>query len=140
MARPVDLQEWHLEAAMCMARTGQSLGQVATELGQKLTVDEAAALLRKVSFQRLLFEERNRYFALLGADPNFKKETAVGKMLDLAKKLEEVGEFDRAADTIFKVSKMQGWVGPESTVNVFGELSQKDLDDIKEKIAKQKVM
>jgi len=34
---------------------------------------------------------------------------------------------------------MTGWVGPESTVSVFGELSQRDLDAIRQQVTPKDV-
>ena len=119
MARPVNLEDWHLEAIALMARTGVGLLQAATELGVRVTNEEANRLLRKPSFQDALWQARHIYFSRLGSDPNWKKDTFVGKMLDLARKLEEEGQHDKAAEVMFKVAKAQNWVGPESTVNVF---------------------
>lgn len=134
MARPVDLLDWHLNAIDMMARSGCSLGTAASELGLKITTEDCQKLLRKPSFQKLLFEQRHRYFNALASDPNFNKDTVVGKLIALAQKMEENGDYDKAADAFFKIAKIQNWMGPESTVNVFGDLSAKDLADIRTKL------
>lgn len=132
----IKLENWHLEAADLMARTGCSLKQAATDLNQLASVEDCNALLKRATFQRVLWEARHRFFSALGADPNFKKETAIGRLLSLAQKLEVEGKYDSAAEVVFKIAKMNGWTGPESTVNVFGELSQKDIDSIRKKLSK----
>jgi|SRR5271157_893916 len=137
MGRTPILDNWTLEAVQIMARSGCSLSQAATEMGVAVTADEINKVLKRSSFQRLLWQERHRYFSELGSDPNWKKDTAIGKLLDLARKLEEEGEHDKASEVLFKIAKMSGWVGPESTVNVFGELSDADLKAIREKVAPQ---
>jgi hypothetical protein len=137
MARGFKIEDWHFEACQLMARTGCSLAQACTELQKNVSIEDVNAILRLPTFQKILWEARHRFFGELGADPNFKKDAAIGKMLDLARKLEETGEFDKAADTLFKIAKMTGWVGPESTVNVFGELSDTDLRAIREKVASE---
>lgn len=140
MARPMKLDDWHYEAAQYMARNGSSLKETVTELRKELTSEECHLLLRRATFQKILWEARHRYFTELGRDPSYSKDAAIGKLIDLSQKLEESGEFDKAAEVVLKVAKIQGWVGPESTVSVFGELSQRDLDAIREKVApKQKV-
>ncbi len=137
MPRPLELSDWHLEAINLMARSGCSLTQAATELCIKCSHEEAATLLRRLSFQRLLWEARHRFFSQLGADPNWKKDTAIGRLLGLAQKLEESEKFDAAAEVVFKIAKMSGWVGPESTVNVFGELKDSDLRAIRESLERK---
>ncbi len=129
-------EDWHLEAADLMARTGASLSQAVTQLGLIKSMDECNALWRRSTFQRVLWEARHRFFNEIGTNPNFKKETAIGRLLTLAQKLEVEGKFDAAAEVVFKIAKMNGWTGPESTVNVFGDLSQKDIDSIRKKLSK----
>lgn len=136
LPRTIKNEEWLLGAIQLMARTGCSLIEAAIELQVVLSSEEAKTICRRSSFNRFLWEERHRYFSDLGNDPNFKKDTAIGKLLTLAQKLEETGEYDKASEVLFKVAKMSGWVGPESTVSVFGELSQRDMDAIRDKIAK----
>lgn len=118
-----------------MARSGCSLGTAASELGLKITTEEVQKLLRKPNFQKLLFEQRHRFFTALATDPNFNKDTVVGKLMALAQKMEEAGDLDKAADAMFKIAKIQNWMGPESTVNVFGDLSAKDLAEIRAKVS-----
>lgn len=134
------LDDWLLEAAQLMAQTGCSLSQAATHLQKIVSVDECNTILRRATFQRVLFEARHRWFSELGSNPNYKKETAIGKLLALAEKLEIEGKFDSAAEVVFKIAKMNGWTGPESTVNVFGELSQRDIDNIRKKLSKPSEM
>ena len=134
MSFPIKLESWLLEAAQNMARTGNSLKQAATELEQEVTNEECANILRRASFTKLLWQERHRYFRELAADPNFTQDTVIGKLMNLALKLEEEGEHDKSAEVYLKLSKIKGWVGPESQVSVFGELSQRDLDSIRKKL------
>lgn len=125
-----------LAAAALMARSGLSLKQAADELEVEYNSDQCYRVLRTVAFQKILFQERARWFTELGRDPSYTKDSAVGKLLALSQKLEETGEFDKSAEVILKVAKLQGWMSPDSQINVFGELSQKDLDAIREKVSK----
>lgn len=134
MARPDKFEQWHLEAAELMARTGMTLYDAAGELGINITSQECEATCRRKSFNRLLWEHRHRYFNALANDPSFKKDTIIGKLVSLAQKLEDKGDYDKAAEAILKAAKVAGFVGPESTVSVFGELSQADLDSIRRKV------
>lgn len=134
MAAPFKFADWHYEAIQLMARSGCSLKQAATELAVPVTNEECNLISRRASFVRLLWSSRHQYFAELASDPNFKKDTLVGKFLSLAQKLEEEGQHDKSAEVLFKAAKAMGWIGPESTVSVFGELSQRDLDAIRDKV------
>ena len=117
MPRPEKEEEWQAEAIDLMVRQGCSLKQAAVQLDLNLTSQEAEIVLRRKSFHRRLWEERNRYFASLGAGPNFRKETTIGKLLYLANKLEYGGKHDKAADSIFKAAKIAGFVGPDTEVS-----------------------
>lgn len=134
MARLEKIDNWNIAAAEIMARTGMTLVEAVNELGLDITSQECDALVRRKSFNRLLWESRHRYFNALATDPNFKKDTVVGKLVSLSQRLEDQGEYDKAAEAILKAAKVAGFVGPESTISVFGELSQADLDTIKRKV------
>ncbi len=102
-------EDWHLEAADLMARTGASLSQAVTQLGLIKSMDECNALWRRSTFQRVLWEARHRFFNEIGTNPNFKKETAIGRLLTLAQKLEVEGKFDAAAEVVFKIKRIYHW-------------------------------
>jgi hypothetical protein len=117
-----------------MARTGVSLCEAAAEMEQNVTSHECEVIQRRKSFNKVLWEARHRYFNELATNPSFKKDTIIGKLLALAQRLEDNGDYDKAAEATLKAAKVAGFVGPESTVSVFGELSQADLDAIRTKL------
>ena len=137
MARPEKIVNWEIEAAQYMARTGATLGEAATFLGVQIPSKDLDTILRRKSFNQLLWEARHRYFSELAKSPNWNKDTAIGKLMALAQRLEDEQSYDKAAECIFKAAKMADWVGPESQVSVFGELSQRDLDAIRDSVAKE---
>lgn len=128
------LLAWESDAIELMARYGLSLIEAAGELGQGVTSEECDKLVRRKSFNKLLWAARHRFANELANNPDFKKETVVGKLVALSQKLEDRGDFDKAGEALLKAAKVAGFVGPESTVSVFGELSQADLDQIRKKI------
>lgn len=134
MKRATPVENWLIEAADLMARTGCTLIEAAAQLDQTVESDVCDAIVRRKSFYRLLWEARHRHFNALANDPNFKKDTVVGRLLSLSQRLEDQGEYDKAAEAILKAAKVAGFVGPESTVSVFGSLSQQDLDSIRRKV------
>jgi hypothetical protein len=136
VARPDKIEDWMREAAENMVSTGLSLKQAAMDLGRELSSQDAELILRRKSFKRLLWEAQFRWSNAVASDPNFSRDSTIGKLLDLGRQLEEEGKHDKAADCIFKAAKIAGFVGPESTVSVFGELSAKDLEQIREAVAK----
>lgn len=134
MARPDKIETWLPDAIEVMARRGLELREAVAELDLPVTGDEIKTIERRKSFDRLLWEARHKYFNELATSPNFKKDTIIGRFLAQAQKLEALGAYDKAAEVLFKAAKAAGFVGPESTVSIFGELSQNDLDEIRRKV------
>jgi len=134
LGRIYKAEDWHLEVVEVMARTGCSVKQAATELALPVSKEDCDNLSRRAGFQRLLWEARHRYFTDLANDPNFSQATVVGKMLALSQKLEEEGKHADAADVLLKLAKIQGWTGGDTQISVFGQLTQKDLTDLRNRV------
>lgn len=135
MARLHKEEAWNLEAAELMSRNGYSLQEAVGEMGLDITSEECDRVVRRKSFNKILWAARHRYSNQLANDPDFKKETIIGKLIALSQRLEDHGEYDKAAEAILKAAKVAGFVGPESTtVSIFGDLSQTDLDSIRRKV------
>jgi len=134
MATQQKLDDWNIAAVELMAREGMTLQEAVDHLGLGLTSDVVYGVLRRKQFNKLLWEARHRFFNELAQNPNLKKDTIIGKLISLAQKLEDRGEYDKAAEAVLKAAKVAGFVGPESTVSVLGELSQADLDAIRKKL------
>ena len=117
-----------------MAREGVTLREAATRLKAAISTEDAANLFRTKGFQRLLRQERNRYFAEVGQDGEWRRKTAIGMLLHCCQQLMQNGEFDKAAEVILKASRVEGWLGSETSVNVFAGLSQRELDSLQAKI------
>jgi hypothetical protein len=49
----------------------------------------------------------------------------------------EQGEYSQVIEGVLKVAKLEGWIGSESTVNVFGGLSQLEMDGLRESLLKE---
>lgn len=136
MSRPASEKNetWYAPLAELMAQTGMGIKEAAGRLGLDLSSETLELVIHRKGFNRLLWEHRHRYFNSLANNPDFKKDTVIGKLISLAQKLEDEGAYDKAAEALLKCSKVAGFVGPESTVSVFGELSQADLDAIRKKV------
>jgi hypothetical protein len=130
-------EPWWAEAADLMARYDLSPREAAAELGVDLTIDQADAILKRKLFQKTLQEANTTYYTELGSSPEVTKDMLVGKMLVLAEKLAEEGESYKASDALLKLAKIKGWVGnePDSFYDIFKDLSQKDIDEMKHKLS-----
>lgn len=127
----------HRPIAELMAREGLTLRVAATRLQLALSSEEAANLFRTKGFQKLLQTERYRFFREIAADPEWSKRTAIGQMLYANQRLMEQGEYSQVIEGVLKVAKLEGWIGSESTVNVFGGLSQLEMDGLRESLLKE---
>ncbi len=117
-----------------MAREGLSLREAATRLQVALSSEDVANLFRTKGFQKLLQTERYRFFREIAGDPEWSKRTAIGQMLYANQRLMEQGEYSQVIEGVLKVAKLEGWVGSESTVNVFGGLSQVEFDQMRQQL------
>lgn len=122
------------DAIEAMVRQGISLRQASTQLQITLTTTDCETLQRRRSFQKLLQAARLRYHNEIGSDPGLTKTALIGKLLLLSDKLMDEGEWDKAGEVLFKVAKIRGDVGADSSVNVFGNLSAKDYADIRKNL------
>lgn len=136
MARPEIVESWLPEAVELMARKGIDLRDAVAELDLLVDGEKIKTIERRKSFDRLVWEARHRYYNDLATNPNFKKDTIIGRFLAQAQRLEAQGDYDKAAEVLFKAAKAAGFVGVEGQVNIFGELSQADLDEIRKKVEK----
>lgn len=111
--------------------------QAATKLELGLTTAEAEAAFKNPLFQKLLRAERIKQDNEIADDPNRGKSTTIGRILRLADKMEHAKQFDKAATALVNLAKIEGHLGPESTVNIFGSLNAKDIQEMKEKLRKE---
>lgn len=135
MARPARIeQSWFGKVAEIMVREQKNIQQAAMECDVDLTSEELRALEKRKAFQQVLWTERHRFFQELASDPNRSKTSLLGQMLFLTQKLIEEGEYDKALEGLMKLAKIEGFVGPEQQVNIFGGLSPKDLEEAKKRL------
>jgi len=127
-------EPWVQQAAELMVRQGLSLRQAAMELDNPITVEEATALEKSKSFQKMLWAVRHQWYGEIAATVGRDKTSTIGQLQLLAQKLMDQGDYDKAAEVLFKVIRTEGWAGNEATVNVFSGLSAKDFEAIRKKL------
>lgn len=120
-----------------MVRNNTSLKQAALDLGVSLDPDEAERIGRRKEFQEILRAESNKYFSAVANDPTRTKSSVLGRMWVQAERLEAEGEHEKAAVVLDKIAKIEGWTGADSNVNIFADLTGRDLAEAKERIKKQ---
>jgi len=109
--------------------------QACVDLNIMITSSEADAHFHSKAFQNVLREARSRVYGEIANDPGHSKRTLVGKLLLAADRLFDEAKYDKAAEVLHKVAKIEGWEKSDNTLTVFADLTQRDLDDIKKKLS-----
>lgn len=128
---------WFQTACQKMVREDKSLFIAACELNLGMTKKDCDDLLKDLEFQRVLRGERLRYYRELATDPGRSKQSNIGTLLYLADRLIAKGMDDKAANVIMSIMKAEGQLEDKSTINVFGDLTAKDLAAARDKITKK---
>ena len=130
-------EPWWPEAADLIVRCNVSLRQAAAELGIDLSIEEADNIKGRKLFQKALDEAKIAYYNEIGSNPRLSKDVVVGQIYELANVLTKEGEAYKATDALLKLAKIRGWVGnePDSLWDVFKDLSHKDIQQLKHRIA-----
>lgn len=122
------------QIAELMVREGLQFREAVLELHLALTPQECDAVKNRAEFQNILRDEKLQYQTGIGDNPLRSKAAALGLMHIAIEKLMEAGEYDKAISGIEKLSKLEGWIGNESTINVFAGLSARDIEAAKERL------
>lgn len=130
------VENWFEKVADLMVRRNLPIREAASYLEIPLSTEEADSIRRSKAFEAILWTTRNNYHAEIGRNPGITRDTLVGKMWICAEKLMEGGEFDKAGEVLLKIAKIRNMVGPEQQTNIFGSLSQEDLNQLREKVGK----
>jgi hypothetical protein len=117
-----------------MVRNGSSLKVAALELGITLSPAEVERMGRRRDFQDILRVEQNKYFAMVANDPSRTKSVALGRMWVSAEALARDGEHDKAVQALERISKVEGWIGPENNVNIFAGLTAKEIENARKEL------
>ena len=130
-------EPWWSQAGDLMARCNLSLREAAAELGIDLTIEEAENVKHRKLFQKALEDANIAFYTEIGSNPRLSKDLVVGQVYKLAGTLAEEGEAYKATDALLKLAKIKGWVGnePDSFYDLFKDLSQKDIDEMKHKLS-----
>jgi len=131
--KPEPLEPWMFDAINLIVRQNLTLRQAEQQLGQEVTAQEADNIQGRIRFQDALEEARLSYYTEIGANPRLTKDAVVGQLYKLAERLASDREDYKAADSLLKLAKVQGWVGaePDSLSVMFSKFSQADLDEMK---------
>ena len=126
-----------LEAINLIVRRILTLRQAAQQLGVPITPQQADNIWGRRRFQDALEEARLKYYTEVGSNPRLTKDVVVGQLFVLAQRLTEDREDAKAADSLLKLAKIQGWIAGEgSDKPVFANLTQDDIDRVRGELKK----
>jgi hypothetical protein len=129
-------ESWFERVANRMVQEGKSFPQACSEENVFLQTAEADKHFKRASFQKVLRQARHRFHNEIARDPERNKTTLIGQLQVCADKLMGEGSFDKAAEVLLKISKIEGWAGPDN-VQVFGNLTQAQIDQARDAIQKK---
>lgn len=129
-------EPWFERVANRMVQEGKSFPQACSEEEVFLQTAEADKHFKRASFQKVLRQARHRFHNEIARDPERNKTTLIGQLQVCADKLMAEGSFDKAAEVLLKISKIEGWAGPDN-VQVFGNLTQTQIDQAREALQKK---
>ncbi len=137
--KPQSLSPWMFQAISLMVRQNLSLKEAASQLGQEITTQEAAAMSSRALFQEALEEARLSYYTEIGSNPKLTREAVIGRLYQLAENLAAEGENYKAADTYVKLAKTAGFIGeqPDGPWKILTSLNQSELDEIKKRLKEE---
>jgi hypothetical protein len=128
---------WYEKACVAIVRNEQTLFQYVNQAGLGLSPRECENVSRTKEFQAVLRAERNKYYKELATDSSRNRNTAVGQLVHAITKLIELGNYDKAVAAIAQLSKLEGWTSDQAQIGIFNDLSSKDIDALRAKLAKQ---
>lgn len=131
-------ETWYERVADRIVRESVSFPQAAALEGLALTTDECEKYQKRREFQRVLQAKRNHFYAELGTEPSKNKNVLVGQMIYCINQLIRGGDYKDALDGILKQARVEGFVGGDQEVNVFGGLSAKEFDQLRDVIQTKK--
>jgi hypothetical protein len=122
-----------LDAINLMVRQNLTLRQAAQQLGEEITPQQADNIQGRIRFQDALEEARMTYYAEIGSNPRLTKDAVVGQLYKLAERLANDREDYKAADSLLKLAKVQGWLSGEDYKDkpVYANLTQADIDRLR---------
>lgn len=137
MTEPKQAEHWYDKAARIMVSKGVNLFAATQELDLGIRSSECESIVHSKEFQAALRAERNRFYKEIASDPARSRNTAVGQLLFAIERMIETESYDKAANAIIQLAKIEGWTNDNAGANLFFDLSGKDLAALKNKVKAQ---
>lgn len=128
---------WMGEVARVMVCEGITFREAVADLRLPLTPSECDAVRRRAEFEDTLRDAKLKHQSSIGDNPNLNKSAAIGIMQLAIEKLLEEGEYMDAIVGVEKLAKVAGWIGAESTVNVFAGMTARDIEEARIRVKRE---
>jgi hypothetical protein len=129
---------WLSRAVALVVRLDTTLAAAALEYGHSLSVQQIEEIEKTVEYQKMISVARDKWAEELASDPSHNKRATIGKLKMLAAKLDANAQYEKAADVLLKMSKLENWVGADTNVSVIGGLTAAEMAEVREELQKQK--
>lgn len=116
-----------------MVREGKTLFAFSNEKNLGLTSRECENTQKTKAFQEVLRTRRNVYYKEIANDSSLSRAAVKGQLVLAISKMMENGQYDKAANAIMQLAKLEGWTSDGTNVNVFADLTSADLAKLREK-------
>jgi hypothetical protein len=126
-------EHWYADCADAMVREGIPMFQFTCRADLGLTHKECDSVVRSKAFQEIFRLRKNLYYKELANDPSLTKTAVEGMAILAITRLLEKGMDDKALNGIVQFAKIKGWTSDQASVNIFQDLSAKDLAALREK-------
>lgn len=90
---------------------------------------------RRKSWRDVYARVARQFYEAKASDSNHSKKILVGRMLSASEALRQMGKPKEEVEALAQVAKTEGWVGSETTVNLFSELSGADFARLRASLA-----
>lgn len=132
---PEPPEPWYDDVARYMVRENCNFTQACMAMGVKFPSGKYEEMHQnRKAFQRTLWTYRNSFYENIGEDPTLTKNVVMGVLANSIKKLEEKGEYDKVATAAQILAKIAGWLGDAPSTTVFANLTQADIDLVKQRL------
>jgi len=137
MPKSLPGEPWYIDAIKLMIEERLDLATAASHFGQFLGPEDAANHQRRSAFKTLHDRLSKEYYENKSSPAQHSKIRLIGEMRDITQRLLEQGKLKEAADVITQTAKMEGMIGPESTTNIFQQLTGENFANIREALSKK---
>lgn len=137
MSKQKQSPPWLEQAIATMVRTGCRLEKAAADLNppQHLSTVDCENLFRRADVCKMIRRFRQQFYDEVAREGRT-KETAVGKLWVIADALLDTANYEKAANVIMQIAKIEQWINPDTVVQSWVPNPQ-ELEEIRRRTVKE---